>query len=173
LANYWIFKPVGIVRMTNLKTYPPRSCTPEEIDLMVELNRQGWANREIAQELRISGRSVNAYLNQIRIRGAYPGGAPGPSPKPMNPLLSLAVELAPGFDWGGPLAFIGARRIEPADGAKFEFGCPLGVESFAQQVGEGVYDLWFVVGGLTLFRSRLHVSATYGPPRLPEKDRSP
>ncbi len=134
---------------------------------MVTLNRQSWENWEIAQELKVSGRSVNAYLNQIRIRGAYPGGTPIPSPKPPNLLESWAMEQAPGFAWTLAPATVGALRIEPADGARFEFACPLDGEVFAQQVGEGRYDLQLIVGDVTLFTSQVQVGPFYGPPRLP------
>ena len=134
---------------------------------MVELNRQGWANRDIAQELQISGRSGNAYLNQIRMRGSYPGGAPGPSPKALDPWLNWAAEMAPDFVWTPAPANLAAMRHEPADGAQFEFDCPIDFKSFAKEVGEGLYELRLLVGDLILFRSQVRISRAYGPPRFP------
>lgn len=134
---------------------------------MVQLRRQGFENWEIAAELKVSGRSVNSYLNQIRIRGAYPGGLPGPAPKPLNPLVSWAGGMAPGFEWIPSTATLVAIRLEPSDGARFQFECPIDLETFAYQVGEGIYDLQLCVGGVTLLESQIHIGATYGPPRFP------
>ena len=134
---------------------------------MVQLNRQGFENRDIAVELRVSGRTVNAHLNHIRIRGVYPGGSPRPSPQRSNPLVTWAVEMAPGFEWIPATATLQATRLEPEDGARFQYPCPIDIGTFAHQVGGGTYHLQLCMGGVTLLESQIHLGATFGPPRVP------